>query len=60
MIEYPKQLYLHGWEDLDATVVVHDAEQEAEARKQGYKMLHEPMQSVMAAKKRGKAADGTE
>ena len=55
MIEYPKQLYLHGWDDLSATVIVEDAEQEDEARKQGYKML-----SDEKPKKRRKAADGAE
>ena len=54
MIEYPKQLYMHGWDDLSATVVVMDAEQEAAARKAGYKMLSEPV------KRRRKAEDGAE
>ena len=56
MIEYPKQLYLHGWDDLSATVVVMDAEQEAAARKDGYKMLSE----TEPVKRRRKAADGAE
>lgn len=61
MIEYPKQLYLYGWDDLDASVVVHDAEQEAEARKAGYKMLSESSQPFETApRKRRKAADGAE
>ena len=38
-MEYPKSLYLHGWDDLDATVIVNTYEEEQEARKQGYKML---------------------
>ena len=61
MIEYPKQLYLHGWDDLDATVVVHDAGQEAAARKDGYKMLSDSSQPFETApRKRRKAADGAE
>lgn len=61
MIEYPKQLYLHGWDDLSATVVVMDAEQEAEARKAGYTMLSESSQPFETApRKRRKAADGAE
>lgn len=42
MTEYPKSLYLHGWSDLSATVVAHDAAAEAEARAQGYRMLSDP------------------
>ncbi len=42
IVEYPKALYLRGWEDLDAVVTVHDAAQEAEAREQGYRTLVEP------------------
>lgn len=61
MIEYPKQLYLHGWDDLSATIVVMDAEQEAEARKTGYTMLSESSQPFETApRKRRKAADGAE
>lgn len=40
-MEYPKSLYLHGWDDLEATVIVNSVEEEEEARKQGYKMLGE-------------------
>jgi hypothetical protein len=40
--EYPKSLYLRGWSDLSATVVVHDAAAEAEARAAGYRMLSDP------------------
>ena len=61
MIEYPKQLYLRGWDDLSATIVVMDAEQEAEARKAGYTMLSESSQPFETApRKRRKAADGAE
>lgn len=40
--EFPKSLYLRGWSDLSATVVVHDAAAEAEARAAGYRMLSDP------------------
>jgi hypothetical protein len=40
--EYPKALYLRGWADLDAKVVVSDAAEEADARAQGYRMLSDP------------------
>lgn len=40
--EFPKSLYLRGWADLSATVVVHDAAAEAEAREAGYRMLSDP------------------
>lgn len=39
--EYPKALYLSGWDDLGACVVVLDAEEESSARKDGYRMLTE-------------------
>ena len=42
--EYPKSLYSKGWEDLSATVVVHSEEEEAEARKNGYKGLADPVE----------------
>jgi hypothetical protein len=42
MQEYPKALYLRGWDDLDASVTVRDAAEEAAARAQGYRMLSEP------------------
>ena len=42
-VEYPKALYLRGWDDLDAMVTVHDAAQEAEAREDGYRSLTEPV-----------------
>ena len=53
--EYPKSLYLKGWDDLDASVIVHDAEQEAQARGDGYRALHEPVADVQdAPRKRGR------
>lgn len=39
--EYPKSVYLHGWDDLDAMLIVHDPGEEAAARLDGYKMLTE-------------------
>jgi hypothetical protein len=39
--EYPKSLYLNGWADLDAHVVVSDAAEEDDARAQGYLTLAE-------------------
>ncbi len=42
-VEYPKALYLRGWDDLDAMITVYDAEQEAEAREDGYRSLAEPL-----------------
>lgn len=39
--EYPKSLYLRGWDDLSAERVVKDAAEEADARAAGYRMLSE-------------------
>lgn len=39
--EFPKQLYRKGWDDLSDTIVVDDAEGEAQARVAGFKMLAE-------------------
>ena len=41
IIEYPKSLYLKGWDDLDAMVIVYDEEGEKAARAKGYKGLAE-------------------
>ena len=41
-VEYPKMLYLHGWDDLDANVTVNDAAEEAAARAEGYRGINEP------------------
>jgi hypothetical protein len=46
--EYPKALYLRGWDDLDACVTVHSVEQEEEARADGYRMLSEPVADFAA------------
>lgn len=46
MIEYPKALYLRGWDDLSASVTVQDAEEEKAARARGYRMLSEPAEPV--------------
>ena len=43
IIEYPKALYLRGWDDLDACVTVQNAEQEEAARAEGYRGLSEPV-----------------
>jgi hypothetical protein len=39
--EYPKSLYWPGWEDLSATIVVNDKDEEKKARKSGFKMMAE-------------------
>lgn len=41
--EFPKALYLRGWDDLDACLVVRNAAEEADARAKGYRMLSEPV-----------------
>ena len=45
-VEYPKALYLRGWDDLDACVTVQDASEEADARAKGYRSLSEPVAAV--------------
>ena len=66
-IEYPKALYLRGWDDLAACITVQDAGQEQYARAQGYRSLAEPvvMQEVGedapdAPKRRGRPAKAAE
>lgn len=44
MIEYPKSLYLKGWEDLDAHVIVYSKDEESDARAKGYKCLADPVE----------------
>lgn len=41
-MEYPKQLYRQGWDDLTDTVRVHTPAEEEAARRDGFRMLHEP------------------
>ena len=41
MTEYPKSLYLKGWEDLSLHVIVNSPEEEEAARKEGYRSLGE-------------------
>lgn len=48
-IEYPKALYLHGWDDLSACFVVNDLAEEEAARLKGYRGLHEPVEAVAPA-----------
>ena len=42
MIDYPKMLYLAGWEALSQSVVVSDGKGELAARALGYRSLGEP------------------
>lgn len=44
--KFPLALFMHGWADLDACVVVHSDEEEAQARSQGYRPLSEPVQEI--------------
>lgn len=55
--EFPKALYLKGWDDLSAAVTVNSAEEEESARKDGYKGLNEQAEGAEAParKKRSKA-----
>jgi hypothetical protein len=43
MSDFPKGLYLHGWDDMDAYVIVADAAEEAAARAKGYRHINEPV-----------------
>lgn len=49
-MEYPKSLYLNADSEADH-VIVHDADAEAEKRKEGYRMAYEP-QKESETKKR--------
>lgn len=51
MTEYPKSLYLKGWEDLSATVIVNSPDEEEAARKHGYRTLNEPVGEEPAPKR---------
>lgn len=59
MVEYPKSLYLKGWEDLSLHVIVNSPEEEESARKDGYRTLGEgPDGAVTPVKKtRAKKAE---
>jgi hypothetical protein len=66
-VEFPKALYLRGWDDLAACVTVQDAAEEAGARAQGYRSLTEPVaepevgeDAPDAPKRRGRPAKATE
>jgi hypothetical protein len=39
--EFPKQLYGDGWADLSVTIMVNNAEEEATARKAGFRYIWE-------------------
>ena len=41
IVEYPKGLYLRGWDDMEAYVIVQDAAEEAAARAKGYRHINE-------------------
>ena len=56
-VEYPKQLYRSGWEDLSDSVVVNDAAEEESARAEGFKMLAEEGEEVAPKRGRKKAAE---
>ena len=58
-MEYPKQLYRSGWDDLTDTIVVSDADAEGDARQAGFRMLSDPDEQVEddateAPKRRGR------
>jgi len=66
-VEYPKALYLRGWDDLAACVTVQDAGQEQDARAQGYRSLAERVAEAEAGehapdapKRRGRPAKAVE
>jgi len=66
-VEFPKVLYLRGWDDLAACITVQDAGQEAEARVQGYRSLAERVAEAEvgedapdAPKRRGRPAKAVE
>lgn len=41
-MEYPKQLYRSGWDDLADTIIVSDPDAEDDARQAGFRMLSDP------------------
>ena len=49
MIRYPLALYRAGWNDLEDFVTVLDEQQEADARRDGYRMLSEPIAPPVVA-----------
>ena len=48
--EFPKALYLKGWDDLSAMVTVNSEEEEKSARKEGYKGINEKVPEKAPAK----------
>lgn len=55
-MEYPKQLYRSGWDDLTDTIVVSDADSEGDARAAGFRMLDDQTEesATEAPKRRGR------
>ena len=54
-MNYPKQLYRKGWDDLSDSVVVNSQEEEDAVRTEGFKMLSEPDDEAAPAKATRKA-----
>lgn len=52
--EYPKQLYRSGWDNLSDSILVETAEEEGDAREQGFKMLSEEEAAPAKAARKGK------
>ena len=57
MQEYPKQLYRKGWDDLSDSIVVDNAEDEAEARIAGFKMLSDGDEAPVKRGRKPKAEE---
>ena len=57
MVEYPKSLYLKGWEDLSKHVIVNSPDEEEKARKNGYKSLNEDVAPAPVKRTRAKKAE---
>jgi hypothetical protein len=49
IIRYPLTLYRAGWNDLEDSVTVLNKQQEADARRDGYRMLSEPIAPPVVA-----------
>ena len=57
IVEFTKQLYRSGWDDLSDTIVVNSAEEEDGAREDGFKMLSDGDESTPAKRGRKPKAD---